>query len=220
MRWMPTLAQHDSGRTHIDGSAPSKALGPISSILQELCDTAPAEKFSLDWLLGSLKTRSFAVVTLMLSLVSMAPGISIIAGLLMMIPAGQMIAGRSTPAFPKRVGAYTMPTAYLVASIRRVLPVVGAIEQIIRPRWTMPPETTKRTVGIVIALLAFAVVFCPIPLSNVVPAFTIALISIAYLEEDGLFLSITLAIAIVLLAIAGIVIWQAVLGVQRIGGLF
>jgi hypothetical protein len=220
MRFSLPFAEQISGKPRTDESAPAEALGPVSTILQQLRDTAPPERFSLDWLLGSLQTRSFAVVTLMLGLVSMAPGISIIAGLLIMIPAGQMIAGRSTPAFPRRVGAYTMPTGYLAASRRRVLPIVGAIERIIRPRWAMPPETTKRTVGIVIALLAFAVVFCPIPLSNVVPAFTIALISIAYLEEDGLFLSFTLAVGVALLAIACVVVWQAVLGVQRIGGVF
>ena len=81
----------------------------------------------------------------------------------------------------------------------------------------MPPQTTKRAVGFVVALLSIAVVFCPIPLSNVAPAFVIALIAIAYLEEDGMFLSFTLFIAVALLAIACFVVWQAVLGVQWLG---
>lgn len=220
MRGSLSLAERVSGKARTNEPVPLKALGPVSTILQELRDTAPPDKFSLDWLLDSLQTRSFAVVILMLALVAMAPGISIVAGLLMMIPAAQMIAGRSTPAFPRRVGAYTLPTSYLSASVRRVIPILGHIEQIIRPRWPMPPETTKRTVGVVVALLAFAVVFCPIPLSNVAPAFVIVLIAIAYLEEDGLFLSFALAVGIVLLAIACVVIWEAILGAQRLGGLF
>ncbi|WP_158817957.1 exopolysaccharide biosynthesis protein [Methylocapsa sp. S129] len=195
-------------------------LGPVSSILQELRDNAPPDRFSLDWLLDSLRARSFSVVILMLALVAMAPGVSIVAGLLIIILGVQMIAGRSTPAFPRRVGAYTLPTAYLSGSIQRVVPVLTQIEKIIRPRWPMPPQTTKRAVGCVVVLLSIAVVFSPIPLSNVAPAFVIALIAMAYLEEDGLFLSFALAVGLALLFIAGIVIWQAILGVQAIGGLF
>jgi hypothetical protein len=196
------------------------ALGPVSTILQELRDAAPPDRFSLDWLLSSLRTRSFSVVILMLALVAMAPGVSIVAGSLMIILGVQMIAGRSAPAFPRRVGAYTLPTAYLSGSVRRVVPVLTQIEKIIRPRWPLPPETTKRAVGCVVALLSFAVVFSPIPLSNVAPAFVIALIAMAYLEEDGLLLSLALAAGLALLFIAGIVVWEAILGAQSIGSLF
>jgi hypothetical protein len=196
------------------------ALGPVSSILQELRDNAPPDRFSLDWLLDSLRTRSFAVVILMLALVAMAPGVSIVSGLLILVLGVQMIAGRSAPAFPRRIGAYTLPTVYLSGSVRRVIPVLRHIEKIIRPRWPMPPQTTKRAVGCIVVLLSIAVVFCPIPLSNVAPAFVIALIAIAYLEEDGLFLSFALCLAVALLVIAGIVVWQAILGVQSIGSLF
>jgi hypothetical protein len=198
----------------------ASAPGTVSAILQELRDNAPPDRFSLDWLLESLRARSFSVVILMLALVAIAPGVSIVAGSLIIILGLQMIAGRSAPAFPRRVGAYTLPTSYLSGSIQRVVPILTQIEKIIRPRWPMPPQTTKRTVGCVVVLLSIAVVFSPIPLSNVAPAFVIALIAMAYLEEDGLLLSFTLALGIAMLIIAGIVIWQAVLGVQSIGSLF
>lgn len=197
-----------------------KSLGPISSILQELRDTAPPDRFSLDWLLDSLETRSFAIVILMLALVAMAPGVSIVAGLLIITLGVQMMAGRAAPAFPRRVAAYTMPTIYLSTSIRRVVPVLAHIERIVRPRWAMPPQTTKRTVGLVVVLLSIAVVFVPIPLSNIAPAFVIALIAIAYLMEDGMFLSFSLLVAAALLLTTSIVLWQAILGAGRLGGLF
>jgi hypothetical protein len=47
-------------------------------------------------------------------------------------------------------------------------------------------EATKRLVGIVVVMLSSAVVLAPIPLTSVVPAMVITLISLAYLEEDGL----------------------------------
>ena len=197
-----------------------KSLGPASSILQELRDTAPPDRFSLEWLLDSLETRSFAIVILMLALIAMAPGVSIVAGLLIITLGAQMMAGRAAPAFPRRVAAYTMPTVYLSASIHRVVPMLARIEKIIRPRWTMPPQTTKRAVGFVVVLLSIAVVFVPIPLSNVAPAFMIALIAIAYLEEDGMLLSFALFVGVALLLTTGAVLWEAVLGAQWLGGRF
>jgi hypothetical protein len=218
-----------SGATHLtdnlggnlsDAHDALHGLGPVSSILQELRDKAPPDRFSLDWLLASLHSRSFSMAILMLALVAMAPGVSIVAGLLIIVLGLQMVAGRSAPAFPRRVGAYTLPTGYLSGSVRRVVPVLTQIEKVIRPRWPLPPRIAKRTVGCVVVLLSIAVVFVPIPLSNVAPAFVIALIAMAYLEEDGLFLCFALALGVALLAIAGIVVWQAILGVQSIGGLF
>ena len=194
------------------------AHGPVSSILQELRDAAPPERFSLNWLLDRLSARSFAVVILMLALVSMAPAVSFVTGVLIIILAVQMMAGRAAPAFPRRLGATLIPTAYLSGAVRRVVPALRQVEKIIRPRWAPPPQTTKHAVGLVISLLSVAVVGVPIPLSNVAPAFMIALIAMAYLEEDGLALIVTLTIGVVMLLIAGIVLWQAILGAQSIGG--
>jgi hypothetical protein len=57
-------------------------------------------------------------------------------------------------------------------------------------------------------------------LSNVVPALVIALISLAYLEEDGLLLSIALLVAVTVLAVAAVSVWQTVLGAKWISGLW
>lgn len=192
--------------------------GPVSTILEELREAAPAGRFSLDWLLDCLRDRSFAVVILMLAVVSMAPVVSTVTGLMTIALGVQMMMGRASPAFPRRLGAYQVPTAYLSGAVKRIVPVLRQIEKIIRPRWPTPPQTTKRLVGLVVVLLSIAVVGVPIPLSNVAPAFVIALIAMAYLEEDGLFLSCALAAGVALLLIAGFVIWQAILGVQWISG--
>jgi hypothetical protein len=48
----------------------------------------------LGWLLDNLHKRSFGIILLLLALVALAPGVSIVAGLLLMIPAAEMIAGR------------------------------------------------------------------------------------------------------------------------------
>jgi hypothetical protein len=76
--------------------------------------------------------------------------------------------------------------------------------------WHTPLEATKRLVGTVVIILNALIVFAPIPLSNVVPAMVIALISLAYLEEDGLLLSIALLGAIIVLTVVLVAGWETV----------
>jgi hypothetical protein len=56
-------------------------------------------------------------------------------------------------------------------------------------------------------------------LTSIVPALVIALISLAYLEEDGLLLLIGLSAAVIVLAIALAAVWETVVGAEWISGL-
>ena len=79
----------------------AKAFVPTSVLLQRLHDEAPTDHFTLGWLMRRLHKRCFGLILLLLAVVAIAPGVSIVAGLLLMIPAFQMIAGqpaRSSPA--------------------------------------------------------------------------------------------------------------------------
>ena len=189
-------------------------------MLQRLHDEAPTDHFTLGWLMGSLHKRSFGIIMLLLAVVALAPGISIVAGLLLMIPAFQMIEGRPAPVFPRRIAARPLPTRHLAALVQRAVPVLRYLEKIIHPRWPTPLEATKRLVGTVVVTLNITVVFTPIPLGAVVPALVIALISLAYLEEDGLLLSIALLAAVVVLSVAVAAVWQTVLGAEWISRLW
>jgi Exopolysaccharide synthesis, ExoD len=120
-----------------------------------------------------LRKRSFGIVMLLLALVAMAPGVSIVAGLLLMIPAFQMNAGQPAPVFPRRIAARPFSTRHLAALVPRAVPVLRYLEKVIHPRWPTPLEATKRLVGIVVVILNTTLVFTPIPLSNVVPALVI-----------------------------------------------
>jgi len=100
------------------------------------------------------------------------------------------------------------------------VPVLRYLEKVIHPRWSTPFEPTKRLVGAVVVILSASLVFIPIPLSNVVPALAIALISLAYLEEDGLLLSIALLDAVIVMAIELMAVWETVRGAKWIVGLW
>jgi hypothetical protein len=67
--------------------------------------------------------------------------------------------------------------------------------------------------------LTAVVVLTPVPLSNVAPAMVISLISLAYVEEDGLLLSVALLGAIILIGIASAAIWGTIVGAVLISTL-
>jgi hypothetical protein len=198
----------------------AKAFIPTSVLLQRLHDEAPTDHFTLGWVMRSLHKRGFGLVLLLLALVAIAPGVSIVAGLLLMIPAFQMIAGQPAPAFPRRIAVRPLPTRHLAALVQRAVPVLRYLEKFIHPRWPTPLEATKRLVGAVVVLLNITLLFTPVPLSNAVPALVIALISLAYLEEDGLLLSIALLASVIVLAVEVAAVWETILGAKWIVGLW
>jgi hypothetical protein len=198
----------------------ARAVIPASVVLQRLHDEAPADHFTLGWLMGGLHKRSFGIIMLLLAVVAIAPGASIVAGVLLMIPAFQMIAGQPTPVFPRRIAAHPLPTRHLAALVQRAVPVLRYLEKGIYPRWPTPFEPSKRFVGGVVLILSASLVFIPIPLSNVIPALVIALISLAYLEEDGLMLSVVLLGAVIVITIELTAVWETVLGAKWIVALW
>nr|WP_283949788.1 exopolysaccharide biosynthesis protein [Limobrevibacterium gyesilva] len=191
---------------------------PTSTILQDLLLHAPEETVTLGWLMGNLGDRSFGIILLLLGLLASLPGVSAIVGVIIAFPACQMILARRSPVLPRFVAARTFPKQRLASMLIRVDPPLRYLERFIRPRWQTPLQMTKRVVGGAI-LLVGALLFVPLPLSNVPPALVVVLLSFAYLEEDGVLLCIALSFALALLLIAAGTVWQAISATGWVGGL-
>jgi hypothetical protein len=151
----------------------------------------PTDHFTLAWLLGTLHNRSFGAILLICAVVAIAPGISIIAGVLRMIIAAQMIAGRTAPLFPTSIALRALPTRHLAARLQHALPALRHLERAVHPRWPTPDEPTKRVIGIAVFMLG-----------------------LANLEGNGLLLAIGLLFAVLLLTIESAAIWGTVIGAK------
>ncbi len=189
---------------------------PTSEILRDLLRHAPGEQVTLAWLIAALGDRSFGIVLLLLGLLALLPGASAVIGLLLAIPALQMIRTRAGPVFPRRLATRGFRTARLAALVRRAVPVLRYLERFVRPRWTTPFETTKQVVGVVTLLLG-TLLLAPVPLSNIPVALTILLLAFAYLEEDGVLLCAALAASLVALGTAAYLGLQTVRAAIAIG---
>src|ERR1700753_2461751 len=181
---------------------------PTSSILQHLMPHAPGETVTVGWLMGNVGRRSFGIILLLLGLLASLPGVSAVAGVLIVIPAYQMIIARKGPVFPRIFASRSFKKQRLAALLVRAVPVLRFLERFVRPRWQTPFETTTRVVGGAV-LLVGALLFVPIPLSNVPPALAIVLLAFAYLEEDGVLLCASLLVIVALLLVGIGIAWQA-----------
>jgi len=188
----------------------TKVRTPSSQLLESLLDQAPADSFTFGWLMSALHQRSFGILMLLLGLLATAPIGSTVPGDVMAAVAIQMIAGRSAPAFPRFVTAPSLPTRYLVALGARSIPVLRYLENAIHPRWPAAFETAKRFVGIIVLLLTAILLLIPVPLSNIAPAIVIALIALAYIEEDGLLICFAFLAALILVALASAAVWGTI----------
>ena len=73
-------------------------------------------------------------------------------------------------------------------------------------------EVAKHAVGVMVLLLTVVLLLTPVPLSNVAPAMVISLISLAYVEEDGLVPSVGFLAAIILIGIGSAAVWGTIVG--------
>ena len=202
-----------------DIPADTKKRGPSSRVLQEVIRQAPAEYVTVGWLTSTLRRQSFGIIMLSLGLLATTPVGSTAPGLILAVMAVQLIAGRSEPVFPHFIMTRRLPTKQLLRLGDRAIHVLKYLEKAVHPRWPMTFEVAKRAVGVMVLLLTLVLLLTPVPLSNVAPAMVISLISLAYVEEDGLLLSVALLAAITLIGIASAAIWGTIVGVVPISPL-
>jgi hypothetical protein len=67
---------------------------------------------------------------------------------------------------------------------------------------------------VIVLILSAVLVFIPIPMSNIAPALVIVLISLAWLEEDGLQLVVAMLAGVFISALAAVAVWEMVRGAE------
>jgi hypothetical protein len=167
-----------------------------SDLLDALVSQVPDRPVDLDWLLGHLDRRSFGLILLMLGLLVIIPGVATVATIILLFPAVEMMFGRTGPTFPAFLSKREFDFSRFRRFTVRVRPALIAIERVTKPRWSARRDATDRLVGILVFVLALTAMW-PLPLVNVIPGVLIAVVAIAYLQEDG---ALLLAVAVPVIA--------------------
>jgi hypothetical protein len=81
-------------------------------------------------------------------------------------------------------------------------------------------EAGKPFVGVVVLLLTGVLLLTPVPLSNLVPAILVVLISLAYIQKDGLLLCVSFLAPLILISIASEAVWSTIFSASLISDIW
>lgn len=176
--------------------------------LTTIAHEANAAQISVGWLIEQLGERSFGLTFFLIALFALVPGASAVMGVLIAWPAIQLILGHDAPILPGLFERRTIATDKLTFAVRLLTPRLRRVETLIRPRWHTVFRAARQLTGVLMLLLGLTLIF-PFPFSHVVPALVIMLLALAYLEEDGIALLISLMAALMSLAITAAALWGA-----------
>ncbi len=189
-------------------TAPAESL--IETI-ERLALQAEPEGMTLRELSATLGERAFGAVLFALALPCCIPFLYVVPQIVavpMAVFAGQMAIGRGQPWLPARLADRRIDRDGLVRMAQGGRRFFGWAETLARPRLlALSSPVAERVVGVFLTLFCVSIL-TPIPGTNTVPGFAVALVALGLLERDGL------------LILAGLVIGTAWIGLLVFGAVF
>jgi hypothetical protein len=140
-------------------------------------------------MLEQFDSRAFGAMLLVFGLLNclpLPPGSSTILSLPILLLAPQIAWGSDVPWLPRKLVDHPLKRNDLRGLFRRLTPIVRRMELVTRPRLQILfGPIGERLIGVVCTLLALVLVL-PIPLGNLAPGATVAVLALALLQRDGL----------------------------------
>lgn len=190
-------------------SEPKLIKEKTSLLLQRVIAEAKNEHISLGELLLLLRHRSFGGLFILLSLLCLIPGISIFAGLLILLPATQLSLGFKAPWLPAFLRERPIRSSQLKLTEEKVIPIIIWVERYVKPR---VPLLSSHLVFMFVGVLAIPlaiVITLPLPFSNLLPAIALFFLAFGILEKDGLMIMFGLFLAGVALCVGYFIVLAA-----------
>lgn len=171
-----------------DGHGKTKAKPSRLSDIVKSIDTQ--QDVTIGQLVDSLGERAFGALMFIFAvpnIIPTPPGTSAILGLPLVILTYQVMMGRQSLWLPQTVRKRQISRNMLQTFVSKVLPVMGRLERILRPRFgfVVSSDLAERVIGLVAFPLAL-ILFLPIPFGNIPPAAAIACLALGLAERDGL----------------------------------
>ena len=184
----------------------------LSDILTEIAADPSRERISIGDLLAVMHDRAFGAMMFVFAVPNVLPtppGTSSILGAPLLFLSVQLMLGLK-PWLPALIAGRSMPRRDFANLIARVAPWLARGERLLKPRLSrLARRPFDMAVGLVCLVLA-VVLFLPIPLGNMAPAFAICLLSLGILERDGVWVLAGLVTAAAALLLAWGVVYALV----------
>jgi hypothetical protein len=164
---------------------PSEHTAPISRIVAEVAAACPGERISLGEMAAAFGDRAFGILSLLLLLPGLLPGMASVFGLPLLILGIQMGLGLRQPKLPGILARQTIKRSDLLRLASASSKGLKRIERFVRPRpgfFTSPPG--ERIIGWLTAYVALMLIL-PGPGTNGPPAFGNIVMALGVIEQDA-----------------------------------
>jgi hypothetical protein len=178
--------------------------------IEAMADEAGPDGFTLHEIMDRLDERAFGAMLFILALPCCVPFLWIIpqiVSLPMMALAAQMVIGREEPWVPAKLAGRKIDKEGLAQTAQGGRKWFGWIEALAKPRLTfITGKRSERIIGLLLCVFC-ASILVPLPMTNTVPGFSVALAAFGLMYRDGLLVLIgcVLGIAWVSMLVFGLV---------------
>lgn len=197
----------------------------LSAILTAIAKGQHRDRISIADLLHALEHRAIGALMFIFAVpnaIPVPPGVSAILGAPLIFLSFQLMLGQRAW-LPKLITDRSLSRVDFEKVVDKAAPWLARAERLMRPRYqylAKPPA--EYLVGFICLVLSI-ILFLPIPLGNMLPAFTICVLALGVLERDGLWIGIGVACAIAAVAIVwGVVLalaWSALFVLSNLFGI-
>jgi len=180
----------------------------LATILEEIAADTSRERITITDLMASMEGRAMGALLLIFAVpnaLPAPPGTSGILGLPLLYLSVQMMLGR-LPWLPRIIAARSLARKDFATLVDRIVPWLDRADRLMAPRlqWLCSPGA-QQVLGLACLTLAI-VLFLPIPLGNMLPAFAICLIALGVLERDGLWIVLGLVTGVLaIIVVSGVI---------------
>jgi len=169
----------------------SENIRSISDVLTELKSTLPAEKVSLSYLLEAFHERGFGFFLLIFALpmalpLPVPPGINVLLATPLILLTAQQALGRHTIWMPEKMKKKAISSEKAGGLIGGTIPWMKRLEMLSKPRLSFMTQGLFSNIIGLLGLIMALTVCIPLPLTNTVPSFGIAVMALGVINRDGL----------------------------------
>lgn len=181
----------------------------LSAILTAIAKGQDRERISIADLLHALEHRAIGALMFIFAVPNafpVPPGVSAILGAPLIFLSFQLMIGQR-PWLPRIITDRSLSRVDFEKVVDLAAPWLARAERLMRPRLEFLGKPPAEYLIGAICLLLSVILFLPIPLGNMLPAFTICVLALGVLERDGIWIGIGIVCAIT----AVVIVWGVAL---------
>jgi hypothetical protein len=190
---------------------------PLSERLALIVAADGPDPLSFTDLAAQLHGRAWGGLLLIfaaINLLPLPPGTSVFFAIPILIVSAQMVAGRESPWFPRRIDKRGVKKSELQRLVDKMGWVEARVERIFKPRLAkLTGATAARLIGAVCFLLAL-VAAIPIPLFHMAPAAAIVLFGLSLIYRDGVLVIVAAIAAVLSLVLDALIVGSGVVALS------